>query len=123
MKTMLILMLPLLLFSKSSFITPAEYASQLYKNPRGIGCQNCHGEHGEGRIVARYMHKKEKMIFEGPAINTLEFKEFYKALNERKSAMPRYFLTDKEIKALYFYLHKDDKKKDEKKKPNKDVKK
>jgi len=104
-------MTPLLAFSSSTFITPMEYASQLYKNPRGIGCQSCHGENGEGQIIANYIYKKKKKSFIGPPINNIGFNEFYKVLNERKRGMPRYFLTIQEIKALYFYLHKNDKKK------------
>ena len=96
--------LPLYLYAKSSFITPFEYSSSLYKNPRGIGCYHCHGEKGEGRLVARYMHKKEKKVFAGPEINSLSYEEFKKALNISKKGMPRYYLTNSEIKALYFYL-------------------
>jgi len=88
-----------------------EYASQLYKNPRGIGCQSCHGENGEGKVIANYIYKKKKKSFIGPQINNIDFSTFYKVLNKRKRGMPRYFLTIQEIKALYFYLHKNDKKK------------
>lgn len=35
------------------------------------------------------------------------------ALNTRKSGMPRYFLTNKEIEALYLFVHRNDKKKSE----------
>lgn len=91
-----------------------EYASQLYKNPRGIGCQHCHGEKGEGRLIAKYKHKGVDKSFEGPAINDLDFESFYKNLNKRKVGMPRYFLTSKEIKALYFYINKKNETKEEK---------
>jgi len=111
MKYIFFLIIPLSAFSSSSFITPMEYASQLYKDPRGIGCQSCHGENGEGKIIANYVHKKKKKNFVGPRINNIGFNEFYRVLNQRKRGMPRYFLTDQEIKALYFYLHKNDKKK------------
>ena len=94
------------LYAETSFITQMEYSSSLYKNPRGIGCQHCHGNHGEGKVVATYIHKKEKKSFAPPAINNMHFKEFYKALNVRKKGMPRYFLTKGEIKALYYYLKK-----------------
>ncbi len=104
MKYIIFFILPLFLFAKSSFITQLEYSSQLYKNPRGIGCQHCHGAKGEGRLVATYIHKKEQKSFGGPQINNLDFEVFYKALNTRKRGMPRYFLTKKEIQALYFYL-------------------
>ncbi|MDD5401309.1 MAG: cytochrome c [Sulfurimonas sp.] len=104
MRDVLLLLLPISLFAQASFITPMEYASSLYKNPRGIGCQNCHGVFGEGRVVARYEHKNEKKSFSGPEINSMNFNDFFTALNVRKNGMPRYFLTQKEIQALYFYV-------------------
>lgn len=104
MKYLLFFLFPFYLLAESSFITPMEYASSLYKNPRGIGCNNCHGENGEGKVVAKYIHKKEQKTFSGPKINDINFTEFYKALNVRKRGMPRYFLTKKEVQALYFYL-------------------
>lgn len=110
MRYVLFLLLPFYLYATSSFITPMEYSSSLYKNPRGIGCNNCHGEKGEGKLVATYMHKGEKKSFGGPAINSMDFDKFYKALNKRINGMPRYFLTKKEIQALYFYLQQKDKK-------------
>lgn len=109
MKYILFLTIPLLLFSASSFITDMEYASQLYKNPRGIGCQHCHGENGEGKLIANYVHKKEKKSFRGPEINKMNFAEFHQALNKRKRGMPRYFLTKKEVQALYLYLQENNK--------------
>jgi len=112
MKYILLLTFPLFIYAKSTFITPMEYASQLYKNPRGIGCGHCHGDNGEGKLIANYIHKKEKKSFRGPVINNITYREFYKALNSRKKGMPRYFLTKKEIQALYFYLHKNEVKKD-----------
>ena len=104
MKYMLLFVFSLPLFCASSFITPMEYASQLYKNPRGIGCYHCHGEKGEGRIIAKYVDKKEPKSFRGPAINGMGFDEFNRALEVRKVGMPRYFLTKKEVQSLYFYL-------------------
>ncbi len=104
MKYLLLFVFSFPLFSASSFITPMEYASQLYKNPRGIGCHHCHGEKGEGKIVAIYKEKKEQKSFRAPAINEISFERFYHALEVRKNGMPRYFLTKKEIQSLYFYL-------------------
>ena len=104
MRYTLLLLLPIFLYSETSFITPMEYSSQLYKNPRGIGCQLCHGDNGEGKIVAKYKHKNKPRVFAGPAINNLNFNKFYKVLNSRTKGMPSYFLTKKEIQALYFYL-------------------
>jgi hypothetical protein len=106
-----IFFLPFMLCAESTFITKQEYASQLYKNPRGIGCEHCHGKSGQGKVIANYMHKNKKRSFVGPQINNVEFRAFYKALNESKKGMPRYYLTQKEIEALYFYLHQNDTKK------------
>jgi hypothetical protein len=104
MKYLLLFVFSLPLFSSSSFITPMEYASQLYKNPRGIGCHHCHGEKGEGKVVAQYIDKKKKQTFSAPSINEMRFEDFYHALEVRKNGMPRYFLTKKEVQSLYFYL-------------------
>lgn len=109
MKYLLLLILPIIVWASSDFISPQEYAAQLYKNPRGIGCQHCHGENGEGKIIAKYKHKSIERKFTGPKINNISYSEFYRALNRRKKAMPRYFLTDKEVQALYLHLHKNDK--------------
>jgi len=111
MKYIFFLTTPLLLLATSSFITPIEYASQLYKNPRGIGCHHCHGENGEGKLIANYMHKKEKKSFSGPAINKMSFAAFHKALDDRKRGMPRYFLTKKEVQALYLHLQENNRQK------------
>ena len=95
----------IMLFASGSFITEAEYAAELYKNPRGIGCGECHGAHGEGKVIAEYIHKNKQRKFIGPAINHLSYRDFFQALNSRKRGMPHYYLTDQEIKALYFFLH------------------
>ena len=110
MKYILFSLFPFYLLAQSSFITPIEYAAQLYKNPRGIGCDNCHGESGEGKLIAMYKHKGEEKSFRGPDIKSIKYADFYKALNKRKNGMPRYFLTDKEVEALYLHLHQNENK-------------
>lgn len=122
MKYFIFFILPIFLFAQTSFITQMEYASSLYKNPRGIGCDKCHGIQGEGKLIAHYESKGDEKSFVAPAINKLDFTTFYKELNKRKKAMPRYFLTNKEIKALYLYLHQNDTKKEKPKKKKKDAK-
>jgi len=104
MRYLIVLFFTLSLCGDTSFITPMEYASQLYKNPRGIGCNLCHGDDGEGKVIARYTDKDEKKSFKAPPINNIDFEKFYNTLNRRNRGMPRYFLTKPEIKALYFYL-------------------
>lgn len=103
-----------MVYATSDFITPIEYASQLYKNPRGIGCNLCHGKNGEGKLIANYIHKGVKKSFRGPKITDVSYKDFYDALNKRKRGMPRYFLTNKEVEALYLYVHRNDKKESKK---------
>ena len=76
----------------------------LYSNPRGIGCISCHGERGEGSIIAKYKHKGEEKELVAPAINSLSKKKFFKALKGSDSVMPKYFLTKDEIEVLYFYV-------------------
>ncbi|NOQ32144.1 MAG: cytochrome c [Helicobacteraceae bacterium] len=93
------------LFSGDSFITQEEYAEYLYHEPRGIGCQKCHGEKGEGRLIAEYQHKKQNREFRGSSIRSVKYKDFEKSLNKRIKGMPRYFLTKNEIKMLFLYLH------------------
>jgi hypothetical protein len=90
---------------KDSFITEKEYAQHLYENPRGIGCNKCHGKKGEGMVISTYKHKGVSKVLATKPINSLSFKEFEAALEEKRSVMPKYFLTVKEIKALYNYLH------------------
>ncbi len=104
MKVWSLLLLVLSLNASESFITKEEYAKQLYHNPRGIGCHLCHGESGQGRVIATYEEKKDEKSFSGPAIRDIDYKRFSKALNRRVRGMPRYFLTEGETKALYYYL-------------------
>ncbi len=110
-KTILFLLISLGVFADETFITQDEYAAQLYKNPRGIGCDNCHGSNGEGKLVARYEHKGNKKEFRGSDLSTLVYADFSKGLSSRVGGMPRYFLTQSEIKALFHFVNsKKDKK-------------
>ncbi|ANE33986.1 c-type cytochrome [Campylobacter hyointestinalis] len=92
------------------FITKLEYAKMLYQNPRGIGCNKCHGEKAEGTLISKYKSydKKNKKYIENelraPRINNLEFSKFRSALKESRGIMPSYFLTDLEIQNLYEYV-------------------
>ena len=103
----LFFLLTVTIFSKenNSFITEQEYAENLYKNPRGIGCDKCHGKRGEGMVIARYKEKGKAKSLKTDAINSIGFEAFKSALQERRGVMPKYFLTSQEIKALYGYLH------------------
>lgn len=108
MRVSLLLILAYTLSYSESFITKEEYASGLYHNPRGVGCHLCHGEKGEGKLIARYRDKGENKIFAGKPINKLSFHEFYEKVNARIVGMPRYYLTDTEIQTLYYYLHREE---------------
>lgn len=88
------------------FITAEEYAKMLYQNPRGIGCYNCHGEKGDGEVITTYIQDYQIKELSAPSIRRITFKKFKKALSKNHDIMPRYFLTDSEIMALYDYVHK-----------------
>ena len=89
---------------EDGFISEYEYAKMLYSNPRGIGCVKCHGEKGKGDVIARYVHKGTPRTLIAPRLNKLTFKAFKKGFKKPHKVMPKYFLTDKEIESLYFYI-------------------
>lgn len=99
------------------FISPMEYAKMLYQNPRGIGCNACHGIKGEGKVIAKYRHKNknsgknEQKSLKAPAINNISKISFIKALKKSQGIMPTYFLTDFEMESLYYYVQQYSKKK------------
>jgi len=86
------------------FITKMEYAKMLYFNPRGIGCNLCHGKNAEGSIIAKYKVKGKHKVLKAPAISGLSFGKFSQALKNTHKVMPTYFLTNQEISILYFYV-------------------
>ena len=97
----------------NSFITKKEYGAMLYKNPRGIGCNKCHGSQGQGMVIAKYKHKDKKSnkLIEksliAPAINTVSFEVFKEILVRKKNkslSMPTYFLTIDELTSIHFYI-------------------
>jgi hypothetical protein len=81
-----------------------EYAKMLYANPRGIGCNKCHGSKGKGSIIAHYKVKGKRKTLRAPAINLIKKEDFFKALKSTHKVMPTYFLTNKEIGILYFFV-------------------
>jgi hypothetical protein len=94
----------------NSFITEQEYGRMLYFNPRGIGCHLCHGKNGEGKFIASYKDKNNDKLktysISTPPITNLGFVYFKEYVNhiKTKSIMPKYFLTDDELKSIYIYL-------------------
>ncbi len=94
----------LLLNASDSFITKMEYAKMLYQNPRGIGCDKCHGIKGNGKIIARYKEKGKVKYLRSPKINNISKELFFKSFTVSHKIMPKYFLTYGEINTLYQYL-------------------
>jgi hypothetical protein len=95
----------------SEFITKDEYAKMLYQDPRGIGCDKCHGPHGEGMVLSSYTDKEGKVVeIKAPRINNISIKRFYNSFENKSKLMPVYFLTDVEKAYLYYYLTKTNKK-------------
>ncbi len=88
------------------FITPYEYGKMLYQNPRGIGCNNCHGIKGEGMVIATYKSKGVSKKLIAPAINNINERQFISSFGKKSKIMPKYFLTKDEIKSLYYYIKK-----------------
>jgi len=76
----------------------------LYQNPRGIGCDKCHGIDGNGKIIAKYKEKGEIKYLKSPKINNLPEEIFFKSFSTSHKIMPKYFLTYQEINTLYQYL-------------------
>jgi mono/diheme cytochrome c family protein len=109
----------LFLSADESFLSNEEYAKMLFQNPRGIACSACHGERGEGGILTAYTIERdgEKIVKEikAPRINNLGLKEFKKAFEKKKRYMPRYYLTEKELAYIYYYLLKQRKSYEDKK--------
>ena len=83
----------------------------LYQNPRGIGCHKCHGIDGKGLVLGRYRDGNKTITIKAPDITNLDYRRFKKGIVSKKNRlMPVYFLTDKEIETLYYYLKKEKKK-------------
>lgn len=93
---------------KAEFIDDLEYGKRLYENPRGIGCQKCHGQKGEGSEIANYRHKGQRKVLLAPKIRDLSMEQFFAKFKnskiKNKDVMPTYHLTDKELNAIFRYL-------------------
>jgi len=111
----------------NSFITKYEYGEMLYNNPRGIGCETCHGDNAKGKRIVSFSHtynkKKYNCVLDVPNIKNVEYQKFFEKVNSKKnpkkhfekdqvcekliyraSIMPTYFLVDEEIDAIYYYI-------------------
>jgi len=100
----LVFFLSLSLFGED-FISEFEYGQMLYKNPRGVSCASCHGDLGEGAYIASIKDKNGTIDkYYGPDIRKLNFKIIKKAISNGGKIMPRYYLTDKEMEAIFKYI-------------------
>lgn len=111
----------------NSFITKFEYGELLYNNPRGIGCNTCHGKDAKGKEIVSFTHiydkKKYNCVLEVPNIKSSEYDAFFKKVNSKRNSkkkfakdqicekliyksniMPTYFLVEEEIDAIYYYI-------------------
>ncbi len=118
---LILLLLPIFLLSNEnntteSFLSDIEYGEMLYNNPRGIPCSKCHGRQGKGgHKIAKYYDKySNPKILKGSDITIYNLRELDASLSNRfkdknnhrirHKIMPMYYLTHKEIRAIYLYL-------------------
>jgi len=101
---LLLLLLPLIISANEDFISHYEYGQMLYNNPRGVSCTQCHGEHGEGKLIVSYMENGKEIRIEGLNIRNKTFLDMVKAVNQYHKIMPQYYLTRKEVRAIYDYI-------------------
>ena len=100
----LLIVVPFILSAEEDFISHYEYGEMLYVNPRGISCSQCHGKKGEGRVIVEYrdIHGKEKL--KGSDIRNVDLENMIDAVNTYHEVMPRYYLTNNEVQAIYDYI-------------------
>lgn len=90
---------------RKDFLTQFEYGRALYKNPRGIGCIQCHGINGEGGVISSITQNGKTKYITAPKIRGVNFIKFESALKNPKGLMPSYNLTPSELLALYIFLN------------------
>ncbi|MEZ4694507.1 MAG: c-type cytochrome [Aliarcobacter sp.] len=113
----------------NSFITKYEYGKMLFNNPRGIGCNKCHGDDARGKRIVQFKHENEheKKMYNcslvAPDIKDIDYATFSTKVNSKKNpkwkfekeqvcdkliyyanVMPTYFLVEEEIEAIYYYI-------------------
>ncbi len=105
MRGYIILLLFIKILLAQDFISKFEYGQMLYENPRGVSCKKCHGNLGEGAFIASFINSKgEKKDFYGADIRNLDFKTFKKHVEKGGKIMPRFYLTNKELEAIYEFI-------------------
>ena len=105
------LFIPLLVCAEESFMTDYEYGEMLYNNPRGVSCAECHGTSGEGKVIVSYQEDKKTKYIKGEDIRKKTLAMMIKSVNSYHNVMPRYYLTDKEVRTIYDYLKEKEKNK------------
>jgi hypothetical protein len=112
----------------NSFITKYEYGKMLYNNPRGIGCNTCHGNDARGKKIVSFKHQvSDKKTYNCtlvvPDIKNIDYDTFSIKVNSKKNpnlkfekdqvcekliyyanVMPTYFLVEEEIEAIFYYI-------------------
>jgi len=102
----LFFIIPMLICAQEDFISHYEYGQMLYNNPRGVSCAQCHGESGEGKVIVEFRDIHGRQALKGPDIRLNGLAKMIASVNSYHPVMPRYYLTDEEIKAIYDYLQK-----------------
>jgi mono/diheme cytochrome c family protein len=98
------MLLPFMLWGQEDFISHYEYGQMLYANPRGVSCSQCHGKDGEGQMIVEYRDIHGKQVLRGSDIRRDSLAVMINALNSYHEVMPRYYLTDEEVEAIYDYI-------------------
>ncbi len=103
----ILVFLPLLLGASEDFISHYEYGQMLYSSPRGVSCSQCHGDNGEGCIIVSFKDVDgKKKVIKGVDIRQESLPAMISSVNIYHKIMPRYYLTNEEVKAIYDYLQK-----------------
>ena len=103
----LLVFVPLLLGASEDFISHYEYGQMLYSNPRGVSCSQCHGDNGEGCVIVSFKDVDgKKKVIKGVDIRQESLPEMINSVNMYHKIMPRYYLTNEEVKAIYDYIQK-----------------
>jgi hypothetical protein len=87
-----------------SFLTDYEYGEMLFNTPRGVSCTECHGLSGEGKVIVTYKDIHGKQDIKGADIRKKTLEEMIVSVNSYHKVMPRYYLTNDEVKAIYDFL-------------------